>query len=125
MPSPTRRFAPPSDDLRGSVHRAYGLLAFNAALVRADGVLVHREEWASAEQLRGALANVRRWDERRAAGVLLYIGYGPCFRRACSPGGCGGGRGVVYRGFRTREHASGRWGADVAPCRRPDDRQRT
>jgi peroxiredoxin len=63
------------DDLRGSVHRAYGLLAFNAALVRADGVLVHREEWASAEQLHGALANLRLWDERRAAGVLPRMSY--------------------------------------------------
>ena len=32
------------DDLAGTVHLTYGGLPFCAAIVRRDGVLVHREE---------------------------------------------------------------------------------
>jgi thiol-disulfide isomerase/thioredoxin len=63
------------DDLAGSVHRAYGQLAFNCAIVRTDGVLVHRQEWTSAEQLAAALENLRVWDERQAAAVVPRISY--------------------------------------------------
>jgi hypothetical protein len=56
------------DDLAGTTHRAYGGLPFSAVVVDRDGVLVHREEWASAEQLASVLENLRTGDERRAAG---------------------------------------------------------
>ena len=56
------------DDLAGTTHRAYGGLPFSAVVVGRDGILVHREEWASPEQLAGVLANRRLTDERRAAG---------------------------------------------------------
>jgi Iodothyronine deiodinase len=56
------------DDLAGTTHLAYGGLPFCAAVVRRDGILVHREEWASADQLGHVLANLAQADERLAAG---------------------------------------------------------
>lgn len=56
------------DDLAGTVHLGYGGLPFCAAIVRRDGVLVHREEWASAGQLRAVIANLSQADRRLAAG---------------------------------------------------------
>jgi hypothetical protein len=56
------------DDLAGTVHLGYGGLPFCAAVVRRDGILVHREEWASAIQLGHVIANLAQADERRAAG---------------------------------------------------------
>ena len=56
------------DDLAGTVHLTYGGLPFCAAIVRRDGVLVHREEWASAAQLRAVIANLTQADRRLAAG---------------------------------------------------------
>jgi hypothetical protein len=57
-----------ADDLEGTVHRAYGGLPFCAAVVRRDGVLVHRSEWASAGQLAAVIANLAQADQRLAAG---------------------------------------------------------
>ena len=57
-----------ADALEGTVHRAYGGLPFCAAVVRRDGVLVHRSEWASAGQLAAVIANLAQADERLAAG---------------------------------------------------------
>ena len=56
------------DDLVGTVHLGYGGLLFCAAIVRRDGMLVHREEWASAGQLRAVIANLSQADRRLAAG---------------------------------------------------------
>ena len=36
--------------------------------VRRDGLLVHRSEWASADQLAAVIANLARADQRLAAG---------------------------------------------------------
>jgi Redoxin len=58
------------DDLAGTVHLAYGELPFCAVIVRADGVLVHREEWASADQLGYVMANLADADRRRAGGAV-------------------------------------------------------
>ena len=55
------------DDLAGTVHLGYGGLPFCAAIVRRDGMLVHREEWASAGQLRAVIANLSQADRRLAA----------------------------------------------------------
>jgi hypothetical protein len=57
-----------ADDLEGPVHRAYGGLPFCAAVVRRDGLLVHRSEWASAGQLAAVIANLAEADQRLAAG---------------------------------------------------------
>ena len=57
------------DDLAGTVYLGYGGLPFCAAIVRRDGVLVHREEWASAGQLRAVIANLSQADRRLAAGA--------------------------------------------------------
>ena len=57
-----------ADDLAGTVHRAYGGLPFCAAVVRRDGLLVHRSEWASAGQLAAVIANLAQADQRLAAG---------------------------------------------------------
>jgi hypothetical protein len=56
------------DDLAGTVHLAYGELPFCAVIVRSDGTVVHREEWASADQLGSVMANLSAADRRRAAG---------------------------------------------------------
>jgi Iodothyronine deiodinase len=61
------------DDLAGTTHRAYGGLPFSAVVVGRDGILVHREEWASPEQLTGVLTNLRRADQARAAGQALRV----------------------------------------------------
>jgi hypothetical protein len=61
------------DDLGGTTHRAYGSLPFSAVVIRRDGILVHREEWASQEQLSAVLANLRLGDEGRAAGAPLRL----------------------------------------------------
>ena len=58
------------DDLAGTVHLAYGGLPFCAVIVRSDGTVVHREEWASADQLGSVMANVSGADRRRAAGAM-------------------------------------------------------
>ena len=57
-----------ADDLAGTVHLGYGGLPFCAAVVRRDGVLVHRAEWASAVQLSAVIANLSQADRRLAAG---------------------------------------------------------
>jgi hypothetical protein len=57
------------DDLAGTVHLAYGGLPFCAVIVRSDGTVVHREEWASADQLGSVMANLAAADGRRAAGA--------------------------------------------------------
>ncbi len=57
-----------ADDLEGTVHQAYGTLPFCAAVVRRDGLLVHRSEWASAGQLAAVIANLAQADRRLAAG---------------------------------------------------------
>lgn len=56
------------DDLAGTTHLAYGGLPFSAVIIARDGVLVHREEWASAEQLAHVLDNLRLGDARSAEG---------------------------------------------------------
>ena len=58
------------DDLAGTVHLAYGGLPFCAVIVRSDGTVVHREEWASADQLGSVMANLSDADRRRAAGAM-------------------------------------------------------
>ena len=57
-----------ADDLEGTVHQAYGTLPFCAAVVRRDGALVHRSEWASADQLAAVIANLAQADRRMVAG---------------------------------------------------------
>lgn len=56
------------DDLAGSVHLAYGGLPFCAAVIRRDGILVHRSEWASAAQLAHVIDNLAQATDRRRAG---------------------------------------------------------
>jgi hypothetical protein len=56
------------DDLAGTVHSAYGELPFNAVVVDSEGIVVHREEWASVESLALVLDNQTRGRERAARG---------------------------------------------------------
>jgi hypothetical protein len=56
------------DDLAGTAHLSYSGLPFCAAIVRRDGILVHREEWASAVQLGHVMANLAQADRRRGMG---------------------------------------------------------
>lgn len=56
------------DDLAGTVHLAYGGLPYCAAVVRRDGILMHRSEWASAVQLGQVIENLARATARRDAG---------------------------------------------------------
>jgi Redoxin len=58
------------DDLAGTAHLAYGGLPFCAVIVRSDGTVVHREEWASADQLGFVMANLAAADRRRAEGAV-------------------------------------------------------
>lgn len=56
------------DDLAGTVHLAYGGLPFAGAVVRRDGTLVHRSEWACATQIHQVADNLSRATARHAAG---------------------------------------------------------
>lgn len=57
------------DDLDGRTHIAYGTLPVMAVIVGRDGLLAHREEWASATQLAPVVESLTRADARRAAGA--------------------------------------------------------
>jgi hypothetical protein len=63
------------DDLDGHTHLAYGALPFTAVVIRRDGVLAHRTEWASATQLAPVVANLDHADRRRAAGATPRVSY--------------------------------------------------
>jgi hypothetical protein len=56
------------DDLEGTTHRAYGCLPFSAVIIDRGGIVVHRQEWAGAEQLSQVLQNLRWADHRRSRG---------------------------------------------------------
>jgi hypothetical protein len=63
------------DDLAGTVHLAYGGLPYCAAVVRRDGILAHRSEWASATQLAQVVDNLDQASARRQAGGRPRMGF--------------------------------------------------
>jgi thiol-disulfide isomerase/thioredoxin len=63
------------DYLDGRTHLAYGGLPFTAVVVRRDGIVAHREEWASASQLLPVASNLHHSDERRAGGATPRLSY--------------------------------------------------
>jgi len=56
------------DDLEGTTHRAFGELPFFQVVIDRQGILVHRAEWASADQLSAVLKNLAVRDERANGG---------------------------------------------------------
>lgn len=63
------------DDLEGSTHLAYGGLPYFAMVVRSDGLVIHRSQWASVTQLESVTSNLAVWDQRTAAGQQPRMSY--------------------------------------------------
>lgn len=63
------------DDLDGSTHLAYGGLPFFSTVVRRDGLIAHRSQWASATQLQSVISNLAMWDRRTAVGEQPRMSY--------------------------------------------------
>lgn len=59
------------DDLRGSVHRAYGLLSNMIYLIDKEGTVVYKSDWTDASELDEMCASVLRLEQMRNQGVPI------------------------------------------------------
>jgi len=57
------------DNIAGTIHRAYGNLPFSAVVIKSNGTLVHRQEWADADLLGAVLENLLLGDQRAMDGA--------------------------------------------------------
>jgi hypothetical protein len=59
------------DDLRGSIHRAYGLLSNMVYVIDRQGTIVYKSDWTDSEELDEVCRGLLRREERIAAGVPI------------------------------------------------------
>lgn len=53
------------DDLKGTIHRAYGLLSNMTYLIDQEGTVVYKSDWTNAAELDGMCESLIRLDEMR------------------------------------------------------------
>lgn len=59
------------DDLKGTVHAAYGLLSNMIYLIDRDGIVVYKSDWTDAHELEGMCESLIRLDEMKARKVPI------------------------------------------------------
>jgi len=59
------------DDLKGTAHRAYGLLPNMVYLIDCDGIIVYKSDWTDAQELEGMCESLVRLEEMRARNVPI------------------------------------------------------